>query len=174
MKSSIFNGIAISIFALLVSAGQALAQSATVQATGTVLTPITFTSSTNLAFGTSLFPGIDKSIAHTDAGAAEFDLSGEAGKEITATFTLPTDLTHTDGTTTLPFSCSTTDAGYAGSSTAQGTATDFDPNSALTTTLDATNGTLSIWLGGTVQPATTQKSGSYSGDITLDLAYTGN
>lgn len=173
MKSSNILLAVIAICLLTLTANQANAQSSTVQATGTVLTPMTFTSTANLAFGTSIFPGVNKSIARTDASAANFAIDGEPGKQVTATFTLPTTLTHTDAVTTMPVSFSTTDAGHAAASTGQGTATAFDPNATLTTTLDATSGELHIWLGGTVQPLNTQKAGAYSGDVILDMAYTG-
>lgn len=149
--------------------------SSTVQATGTVLEPITVSNATNLAFGTSIFPGISKSITISDAGAAQFDIDGETGKEVSVTFsTLPQDLTHdVDGTTTLPISFSTTDGGH-NTTDDPGTATTFDPSAAQTTTLGATSGLLYVYLGGTVTPTSTQKSGAYSANITVDFAYTGN
>ncbi len=156
---------------LMVLSGQVQAQiTTTVTASGTVLTPITVTG-TNLSFGTSIFPGINKSVARTSADAASFTISGEASKEVTATFTLPTNLVK--GADNLPISFSTTDGGHSTSSTGQSTATAFDPNSGVTTTL-STTGNLYIWLGGTVSPAHNQAAGAYTGDITISLVYTGN
>lgn len=168
----IFNTIALSIlFSIILFASQGFAQSATTTASGTVLEPLTV-SATALSFGESIFPGIDEVVERTAAEAAQFDVAGEAGKEITATFTLPTELT--GATTPLSITFSTTDGGHATSSTDQGSATGFDPNGALTTTLEAASGELYIWLGGTVEPADNQPAGSYTADITLDTAYTGN
>lgn len=162
---------------LLVTSVQSFAQSATVQAVGTVLAPMTVSGS-NLNFGASIFPGSNMSVAHTDGGAAQFDINGETGKEVTATFTLPTALNHTiDATATMPISFSAANAGYATLASGQGTATTYDPSSTLTTTLGNSlvdDGQLYIWLGGTVQPSNTQMAGDYAADITLDLAYTGN
>lgn len=167
----ILNTISLTCFLFLTAfATQSFAQSATVQATGTVLEPLSVTG-TNLVFGTQIFPGINEVVAKTDATASQFDISGEVSKEITATFTLPTELS--DGTNTMPITFSATDGGHATASIDQGTATAFDPSAALTTSLSAT-GELFIWMGGTVEPAADQVAGAYSGDITLDTAYTGN
>ncbi|HEX6982305.1 MAG TPA: DUF4402 domain-containing protein [Balneolaceae bacterium] len=174
MKTSKLLLAAITLFAFAATANTASAQvSTTVQATGTVLEPITL-SGTDLAFGTQLFPGIAKTITTTDAGAAQFDIDGEASKQITADFTLPTELTHTtDNTTTMSVDFTGTVAEYSTSSTPTGTNM-HDPSTTLTTTLGSTSGLLYIWLGGTVSPTSTQKAGAYSGDITLTVAYTGN
>lgn len=164
---------AFAIFALIATANTAYAQ--TVQATGTVLEPITFTSSTNLAFGTSIFPGINESVAPDNASASQFDIDGETGKEVTLNFTLPEVLDHdTDGSSTLTISFATTDGVHNTASDVAGTgATEFDPSVEQTTNLGGTDGLLYVWLGGTVEPANNQAEGSYAGDITLDVAYTG-
>jgi hypothetical protein len=164
----------LALCAMIIFTGLAASQlraQATVQATGTVLQPIQM-SGTNLSFGNNIFPGIDKQVTRTNTNAAQFDISGEAGKEIVANFTLPSDLT--DGANNLPIVFNALDAAHAGISTDQSSATSFDPNSPLTTTLDATSGELYVWLGGTVTPDKNQPAGTYSADITLDIAYTGN
>lgn len=158
------------ILLLAFSVTQSFAQSATVSASGTVLQPLSVTG-TNLSFGSEVFPGINEVVDKGDATAAQLDITGEASKEVTATFTLPTELS--DGTNNLPITFSTTDGGHAATSGDQGSATAFDPNSALTSTLSA-SGELFIWLGGTVEPASDQTAGTYSADITLDTVYTGN
>lgn len=159
------------LFSILLFSSQGMAQSATTSASGTVLEPLTV-SATALSFGSEIFPGINESVAKTAPESAQFDISGEAGKEITATLTLPTELA--GGTTPLPITFSTTDGSHATASTEQSSATDFDPNGALTTTLEAATGELFIWLGGTVEPASDQPAGAYTADITLDTVYTGN
>ncbi|MEX0660578.1 MAG: DUF4402 domain-containing protein [Balneolaceae bacterium] len=168
----ILNTISLTLlFSFVLFASQGLAQSTTVNAEGTVLAPLEV-SGTNLNFGAEIFPGLDEAVAPTDAGAAQFDISGEAGKDIEATFTLPTEMT--DGTNNLTLTFSGTDAGHATANTDQGTATEFDPNGTLTTALEATSGELFIWLGGTVEPAADQAAGTYTADITLDTVYVGN
>lgn len=150
------------------------AQSSTVSATGTVLEPITI-SGTNLSFGASIFPGIDEAVAITETGAAQFDIDGETGKEVSLTFTLPTELTHdTDGSTTMPISFGTAAAGYNAGLDDPSAASTFDPNAGTSTTLGTSSGLLYVYLGGTVSPPSTQKAGSYTGSIVLDVAYTGN
>lgn len=175
MKISKLLTAVFALVAFLAISNAAYAQeTATVQATGTVLEPISFTNSTNLDFGTSIFPGIDEVIAITDAGAAQFDIDGETSKEVNLTFTIPSDLIHdSDGTTTMPISFSTSDAGHnTGSDPSM--ATTFDPSTTATTNLGGTSGLLYVWLGGTVSPASNQKAGAYSEDIVLEVAYTGN
>jgi len=160
---------------LLAFIGFGLSQQAhaqlTVQATGTVLQPLQMTG-TDLNFGNNIFPGLDKGVDRTESGAAQFDISGEAGKEVTATLTLPSEMS--DGSNSMSITFGPTDGGHAMASTDQASATSFDPNSPLTTTLDATDGSLHLWLGGTVSPSYNQPAGTYQGDITLDIAYTGN
>lgn len=174
MKISKMLLTAVALFAFVATANTSFAQTKTVQATGTVLQPISFTNATNLAFGNSLFPGISKTVGISDAGAASFDIAGEADKEVTVTFTVPTELTLTTGTATMPITFSSTDAGYSTTDDPAG-ATTFDPDAgAATATLGTTGGLLYVWLGGTVDPATTQAAGDYAADITLDVAYTGN
>jgi hypothetical protein len=174
MKISKMLLSAIAILTFVATANTSFAQSTTVQATGTVLEPISFTNSTNLAFGASLFPGISKTVAITGSGAASIDVDGEASKEVTVTWTLPTELTHTtDGTSTMPVSFGTTDAGY-NTADDPSLATTYDPSTVLTTTLGTTSGLLYLWLGGTVSPAANQTAGAYAADITVDVAYTGN
>lgn len=148
---------------------QVNAQSATVQAEGEVLAPLSVTG-TNLSFGTEILPGLELSVARTEAGAAQFDITGADSKEITVDFTLPTELTGAGDA--IPITFGSDDAGYATTDDQAGAAA-HDPSGTLTTTLDATAGTLFVWLGGTISPAETQAAGSYSADITVDTAYTG-
>lgn len=168
----IIKSLSLTLFlALIVFASDSIAQdnSVTVTASGTVLQPLDVTG-TNLTFSDEIFPGIDEAVAHTEAGAAQFDITGEDGREINVEFTLPTELDGA-GETTLPISFDTDDAG-SNEDDVQGSAVAFDPNSSETLNLSAT-GTLFIWLGGTVEPASDQAAGAYSGEITLDLTYTG-
>lgn len=174
MKTSKLLLTAVAFFAFVATANTSFAQTKTVQATGTVLQPISFTNATNLTFGTALFPGISKTVGISDAGAATFDIAGEADKGVTVTFTLPTELTLTTGSATMPITFASTDAGYSTTDDPSG-ATTFDPGAgAATTTLGTTSGLLYVWLGGTVDPAINQTAGDYAADITLDVAYTGN
>lgn len=165
----------VAMFTFLVIGNQAFAQdpvSTTTTAEGTVLTPISL-SSTVLNFGAEIFPGSDKAVASTAAEAAQFDVSGEPSKTVNTSFALPTEVSDGAGST-MPISFSTTDAGHAAASTDQSTQTGFDPNTGQSLTLDATSGELYIWLGGTVSPTNTQTAGAYTGNITLDVSYPSN
>ncbi len=71
----------------------------------------------------------------------------------------------------LEITFSSTDGGYHSSETEQANATAFDPANGLITTLDS-DGTLYIWLGGTVHPYSNQPGGYYSADITANVSYT--
>lgn len=172
MKLSHILMAPVAICLLILTAGQAHAQnSITVQATASVAPFFTTATGTNLTFGTVTADGTAQAVAPTDAGAAQFDIAGTPGSEITVTFTLPTQLTN--GTDNIPIAFGATDAGYATDAANQATATAHDPGTVLTTDLDATTGELYVWLGGTVTPAIGISGGSYSADITIDLAYTG-
>lgn len=163
----------IAMFSFLIIGNLAYAQSTTTTANGTVLEPISL-SSTALNFGSQIFPGTDKSIAKTNAAAAQFDISGEPSKSVNTSFTLPSSMQADTSSATMPISFSTTDAGYAAASTSQSSQTAFDPSVAQSLTLDGTTGELYIWLGGTISPTSTQKKGSYTADITLDVSYPSN
>lgn len=158
------------LFSSLLFAPQAFSQGATVTATGTVLAPLTVTG-TGLIFGDQLFPGLIWDVESTSVDAARFDIVGEAGKEITATFTLPEVLE--SSSSTMPISFSSTSGGHDSAIALQASATVFDPNTPVTVSL-YTAGEYFIWLGGTVSPSETQAGGAYTGSITLDTVYTGN
>jgi hypothetical protein len=158
------------LISLPLFAVQGFAQGATVTATGTVLAPLSVTG-TGLFFGDQLFPGHNEIVARTDVGAARFDIVGQAGKEITATFTLP-EMLESDSNT-MPISFSATSGGHDSAIALKASATVFDPNAPFTASL-YTAGEYFIWLGGTVSPSETQAAGVYTGSITLDTVYTGN
>lgn len=173
MKNIIkITGITLLTFFLFSAPGYAQTEAnSTVNATGDVLEAVAI-SGTNLQFG-EIIPGIENSISPTtDASSAQFDITGAAGKEVQATFTLPTELTGPGNALSLTFS--STSAAHAQASTEQGTATTFDPSTGVTTTLSGT-GALFLWLGGSVTaPHTGQTAGSYTADITLQVVYTGS
>ena len=136
---------------------------------GTVFTPL-FVTGSDLDFGNAIFPGINKHVLPTDLAAGKFTISGEASKEFTATFTVPTELT--SGLNNMPFAMNATDGG-AKSTNNQATATSFNPASMQTWTLSGA-GYYYVWLGGTITPAHSQAAGMYSGIVEVDVQYTGN
>ncbi len=146
----------------------AAAQSATIQATATVVTPLVVTGTQGLAFG-NVFQGVDKSIAFGDAGSGRFSVTGFNNSQVALTFTLPSNLT--SGSNNLAIN--NWDVRVNGTNAAAGaTALSVVSGTPVNTTL--TSGNLFVFVGGRVQPTASQNAGSYSGTITLAAAYTGN
>ena len=154
----------LAVVAAMIVPTAAFAVTGTIQATANVLTPLTVSTDLRaLDFG-NVFPGVNKSIAYTDATSGKWDIAGALGAEIQLTFTLPANLS--DGTNNLPISYSATDA--------VGSAVAFDPSAGSTENLDGGAGTGFVWLGGTVAPTPAQPAGVYSATVSLDVVYTGN
>lgn len=125
----------------------------------------------NLIFGEQIFPGVDETVAYTDAEAASFEIEGDSGAEVRVTFQLPFDLNLDSNTLSVTYG--SISAGYHIQELGQSTATAFDPKEGVTTSLGA-DGKLFIWLGGTIHPSHTQQKGTYIGDIILEAEYTSN
>lgn len=149
---------------LSVGAGSLHAQSATIQATATVLSAITVTG-TNLAFG-NVTPGVNKTVAITDAGAGQFTVTKAAATSVALTFTLPSNLTF--GANNLPIGTWT--AGWNNTANNAAGATGFTP-SAAATTVPSGGANLWVWIGGTVSPGGAQAAGAYTGNVTMQVAY---
>lgn len=146
--------------------------SADIDATATVLETLTATAVNNLNFG-NLTQGDASTVLPTESTAGSFFVNGEAGSEIEATFTLPTELDRDGGPEVMSVSFSGTSGVYNIEDDADA-GTDFDPNAGTTTSLNGTNGELYIYIGGTADPDPAQQSGNYEGVITLSVEYTGN
>jgi len=156
------------VLAAGLSVGVATAEaqtSATIQATATVLSAITVTGGTDLAFG-NVTPGVNKTVAIADAGAGRFDITKAAASGVTLSFTLPTDLT--SGPNTLPIGSWT--GGWNTTATPAG-ATVFTPSAAGTNTAVTAGTELHVYVGATVSPPAAQPAGSYSGDVTMSVVY---
>lgn len=166
----------VAIATAMVLGGNAQAQeSAIIQATASVVSSMTVQGTNGLAFG-AVTPGVNKSVDKTAAGSAgEWLVNGVAGAEVSLAFTLPTNLDHATDPATLPISFNSTDAAYEdGTGAGQAApAASIDPGIVSTVNI-AGDGTLWVWIGGTVAPSVSETAGSYSGDITLIVTYTGN
>jgi hypothetical protein len=128
--------------------------------------PISVTGVQSLAFGT-LLPGIPTIVARTDAAkSGQFTLTGPHHSQAQLTFTLPAVLTGPGGAT-LPLLFGASDAGYSQSQNIGGQI-GFDPKQPFLITFSG-QGRGSVFLGGTARPAPTQRAGSYTGTITLNL-----
>ena len=141
------------------------AQSATIQATATVLSAITVTG-TDLAFG-SVTPGVNKTIAITDGGAGLFTVTKAAGTSVALTFTLPATLTG-PAAATMPIGSWT--GGWNNTANNAAGATTFTP-SAAATNVPSGGANLWVWVGGTVSPAGAQTAGGYTGSVSMQVVY---
>lgn len=155
----------------LLAPSAAQAQTATIQATATVLQPLTVNAGASLDFG-NVFPGTSVSVLPSDATAGTFDMNGVANAEVQVAFTLPANLD--DGLGNLiPIAFAATDGLWNTSNTTAG-ATTFDPSAGFTDRLDGVSGNLFVFIGATVSPGGAAPAGNYVGDITITAAYTGN
>ncbi|HKV73937.1 MAG TPA: hypothetical protein VJN95_05425 [Gemmatimonadales bacterium] len=120
----------------------------------------------NLTFG-PVIQGIPKHILPSDATrSGEYQFIAPLASNIRIAFTLPTRLNGPTGAT-MPISFSTTDG------IAQGTASNsvpatFNPNVSNQYQLVTSNRIL-VWIGGTVSPAANQRTGSYTGTVTMTI-----
>jgi hypothetical protein len=137
-------------------------------AKGTVLTPISIISTTDLNFGTTLLPGISVSIDKTSGSAGKFSLSGYANKQISISFILPSSLIN--GSYTMPITFSSSDAAYKITS---GSYTAFNPAVSVNANL-GTDGKMDVVLGGNIIPAHNQPAGLYTAPVQINLFYTGS
>jgi hypothetical protein len=133
--------------------------------TATVQQPITVTKTNDLSFG-NVFPGLDKPIAVTAAGAAKFTVAGQATSPVNLTFTLPATIASGGNNLTLASwtgHFATTDVTSGG--------TTFTPSASATTATLSGSGALFVYVGATAQPTAGQASGSYSGTMTMTVVY---
>ena len=129
--------------------------------------PLTVTGIQSLTFGT-LIPGIPSVVPRTDAvKSGRFDVGGPHDTQGQVTFTLPSVLTGPAGAT-LPLTFGGSDAGYSQSQNI-GSQVGFDPKQPFLISFSG-QGRGSVFVGGTALPAPTQRAGSYTGTITLNLA----
>ena len=153
------------VAATVVAASNASAQSANINVTANVFQAITVTAGTNLAFG-NVFPGINKTVLTTDAGAGRWDATGQASANVNMTFTLPTNLVNGGNNLAI----STWTGCRDGDNTVAG-CTSFTPSGSATAAVFGAGGVLTVWIGATVAPTPTQAAGAYTTTATLTLAY---
>jgi len=140
----------------------------TIYAKGTVLSPLSISSSRDLNFGDDILPGVNRTIDKNSSSAGKFSILGQADKEITISIMTPPELI--SGTNVLSVSFAPTDAGYKIPS---GSVVDFDPLNPVNASF-GTDGAMDILIGGTVSPFHDQTPGLYEGAITVIFYYTGN
>ena len=153
------------VAAMALTASNARAQNANIQALANVFAAITVTAGNDLDFG-NVFPGVPKTVATSDASAGTFSATGQASVPINLTFTLPADLA--SGGNNLPINawtgCHDVDNTHAG-------CTAFVPSGAPTAAAFGAGGQIFLWIGATVTPAGNQAAGAYAATITLQIDY---
>ena len=130
--------------------------------------PITVQGVRSLTFG-AVLPGVLRVIARTDpVNSGQYDITGANNSQVQLNFTLPSTMAGPAGAT-MPIVFGGSDAGYSASQTI-GSQVAFDPKQPFLATLNK-NGRGSVFVGATVQPTPTQRAGSYTGTLTLTVAY---
>lgn len=145
-------------------------ESADITATANVLERIAVASQNDLDFG-DVIPGFSSTVAPDDPSAGRFLVTGATGLEFSIDFVLPAVLVRDGGGATLPLSFGAGSAGL-GTTPMEVTST-FNPTGAFTSTLNG-SGERYIFLGGSVTADAAQQDGTYSGTVTLNVAYTGS
>jgi hypothetical protein len=124
----------------------------------------------DLGFG-SVLPGVRTTVHPTDvARSGQFQITGEPNDPVEITFLLPSMLTGPGGAT-MPVSFTDVSAGFS----ASGSITNqvfFDPRFRFQTNLSST-GRGTGFLGGVLDPSPTQPAGSYSGSVSITVAFLG-
>lgn len=122
-----------------------------------------------LAFG-QILGGAPAVVVRTDpVKAGQINLSAQPQSAIILQLTLPSSMTGPLGAT-LPIVFGANDAGFSAQG-AIGSQTAFDPRNSTVVITNSQNGRGSVFIGGTAQPAFNQAPGTYSGVITLTVAY---
>ncbi len=140
----------------------------TIFAKGTVLSPLTISSSRDLEFGNDILPGVNRTIDKNSNSSGKFSILGQADREVTVSIVTPEELV--SGENTLKISFSSTDAGYK---LPGGSVVDFNPLNPINASFGS-DGAMDILIGGTVSPFYDQAPGIYDGAITVVFYYTGN
>lgn len=139
--------------------------SASATVTAVVQQPLAVTKTSDLAFG-NVFPGLDKTIAVTDAGAAAFSILGQAGANVNLTFSTPATLAN--GVNSLSVNAW---SARRNTSNSAASGTDFTPSGSATAAAIGVGGGLYIFVGATAAPTISQVAGMYTGTLTLTVAY---
>lgn len=139
--------------------------SANASVTADVQQPLSVSKTNDLAFG-GVFPGLNKTIAVTDAGAAAFSVQGQANASVNLTFTTPATLANGGNSLTIG-----TWAARRNTTNSSASGTDFTPSGSATSATLSSGGALYLFVGATVQPSSSQAAGTYTGTLTLTVVY---
>lgn len=178
-KISVLAGIFVFV---LVSASSVTAQDvATGSATATIVTALSVTATSPLAFGTT-YQGVQKTIARTVAEAGVFTIGGQANAGISCYLQLPEYLSITGDSDRMVIAFAATDctvdtalAASPGDPTGGGIDgyVGIDPFNLPNGVNLSDNGFCGVYIGGKIVPSVDQTAGAYTGSIILTVAYTG-
>jgi hypothetical protein len=130
--------------------------------------PITVQGVRSLTFG-AVLPGVPRVISRTDAAnSGQYNITGVLNHRVQLSFTLPNQMTGPAGAT-MPILFAGNDAGYS-QSQAIGSQVAFDPKQPFVAALNG-RGRGSVFVGATARPAPTQRAGSYTATLTLNVVY---
>ncbi len=174
------NLSAIVLAAVLLSIGIIRGGTANGAGTARIVTVITVTATQNLNFG-EVYPGVPKAMGYNrDDSSGIFTITGEASSEINLDLVLPEYLALANGSDRMPVvfaadcaavDTTTTTPSLVGSSDGW---IDQNPRNLPSGAVIGSGGATRLYLGGAVAPSLGQAAGSYTGDIILNVSYTGN
>jgi len=127
--------------------------------------PLTVTGIRGVTFG-AVLPGVPRVVLRTDpANSGQFDIKGPKGN-VLLSFVLPLTMTGPAGAQ-MPLTFGSSDAGYS-QTQAIGSQVGFDPKQPFTATIP-NNGSASVFVGATANPAANQRAGGYTATIILNV-----
>ena len=167
--------------ALVSAVSSGFAQTASVNSSATIVTPITAQAIAPLAFGT-ISKGATASVAATTASAGSVTFGGDESDNITITVPATATIATTSGAGSSMTVTINRGALRSNTTSTQAGASALDASSGSATTAlssdaggNGTNndglGQLYLWIGGSVTPTATQQRGAYSGSFTVSAAY---
>ncbi len=164
------------LFAAIIIAGfatSAMAQTnqdtETINANANVLVAMSVNGDRDLEFG-DVSPGVNKTIDWNDeTNGGIFSINAGAGASIEFSFTTPSELAHTDGTSS-GLTISGWDGNWADANDTEEATNSVNFTGANNVTVPST-GDIFIFLGATVEPDNDQVAGSYTAEVTLTAEY---
>ena len=140
-----------------------------ITASATIQSSVTLTGTQNLDFGT-VPSGSATPIAYDEANAGIFTVQGN--ESVSLSFSLPNNLANNSSSTTMPINFGSTDAAWSDDGTNYNV---FDPSGSADIDLwdssVSSDGNVSVYIGGEVNPAANQEAGTYEGTIVLTASY---
>ena len=128
--------------------------------------PLTVTGIRGVTFG-AVLPGVPRVVLRTDpANSGQFDIKGPKGGPILLSFVLPLSMSGPGGAL-LPIVFGSSDAGFSPTQSI-GSQVGFDPKQPTTVTFP-NNGSASVFVGATANPAANQRAGAYTATIILTV-----